>query len=368
MVGTNVEPPWCDGIVNTVRNWCEGLANIDVGVTVCSTASSRRTPVQLNNVSYKYFHLCSKRFKGYPLISVPFQYALTKDTDFLDHDMYHFSGFDTPCLLPTSLLLKIKHKRRIASFFNADLSKLNRFFRSSMFDGFVAISLHVKERLIKNNVAKSKVAVIPPCVDVELFSPRNKASARNRFCIPEDAFVILHLGHFRRGRGIVDLLSVFNRLKKSNEGRVFLVIGWTGHGDETTKSIFDLAHESNGVKIIGPTEDVHLLYNVADVFVSPVLNDNYAISLPLSIIESLSSGCPVISTNMAGVQNVLKHRINCYLYQPGNLQQLKELLCSCMEEKVELEALSENGRKIVVSRFSQEVVAKRLTEFYEKLS
>lgn len=62
------------------------------------------------------------------------------------------------------------------------------------------------------------------------------------------------------------------------------------------------------------------LYNAVDMLVIPTLADNY----PNMILESLSCGTPVVSTNIGGVPDLIEHKVNGYLATPKDTDSLVE--------------------------------------------
>lgn len=60
--------------------------------------------------------------------------------------------------------------------------------------------------------------------------------------------------------------------------------------------------------------DMPRLYASADVCLNPSLADN----MPISVLESLASGVPVVSTNVGGVPHLVEHERTALLVEPGD--------------------------------------------------
>jgi len=77
MFGHYIEPPWSDGIVNTVKGWSEGLAKLGLKVTVLSTSSNRKRELVSDHVNYTYFFGTHERFGFDSTYTIRFQLKCT---------------------------------------------------------------------------------------------------------------------------------------------------------------------------------------------------------------------------------------------------------------------------------------------------
>src|SRR6202012_4330508 len=65
-------------------------------------------------------------------------------------------------------------------------------------------------------------------------------------------------------------------------------------------------HELN---LINSQQDLTEIYNLADVFVTPSVEDN----LPNTVMEALACGTPVVAFNTGGIPEMVDHLQNGYL-------------------------------------------------------
>jgi glycosyltransferase involved in cell wall biosynthesis len=130
---------------------------------------------------------------------------------------------------------------------------------------------------------------------------------------------------------------------------------------------------SNGEEIISqlalPTvnlgyvssDDMPDIYNVADVFVTPSLQEN----LPNTIMESMACGTPCVGFNIGGIPEMIDHKQNGYVAQYKNAQDLADGLMWVLQ-KSSTKALSDNARNKVVKSYSDSIIAKSYLEIYNK--
>ena len=143
------------------------------------------------------------------------------------------------------------------------------------------------------------MGVMPSGVDTERFrlvDASERLALRRRYALNENAFVVLHVGHVKSKRN-VELLC---RVQEEIPGAQAVLVGSTStvQDSELARRISD-----RGVRII--TEylpQIQELYQLADCYLFPVLADTGSIEIPLSMLESLACGVPVVTTRYGGME------------------------------------------------------------------
>lgn len=134
--------------------------------------------------------------------------------------------------------------------------------------------------------------VLPIGVDMEKFTPvtnDKKRVLRNKYNIPQDCYLLLHIGHIRENRDIKSLLSLI-----SQPGVKILIVGSTStHQEARLKKEL----RQCGIFIIDYfVSENHELYQLADCYVFPVKGRTGAIEFPLSVLEAMACNLPVLTT------------------------------------------------------------------------
>ncbi|MDH3645598.1 MAG: glycosyltransferase [Gammaproteobacteria bacterium] len=128
-------------------------------------------------------------------------------------------------------------------------------------------------------------------VDLGQYKPvSNKQALREKYAIPADQLVVLHVGHIKRSRNIAWLAEV----QRALPGTQVVLVGST-----TTGRDIDLGAqlEQAGVIVLREyLQDIHELYQLADVYCFTVMSDAGAMETPLSILESMATNLPVVTT------------------------------------------------------------------------
>ena len=252
--------------------------------------------------------------------------------------------FLAPFLFFSRKKIGIKHML-IDSKFKAIMNKIA--FRS--LDKIVTISkFHIKNYSQWNVVSKknNKVILIYNSVDTDVFKNNNKKY--------NDKTVFLEIASLEKRKGQFDLLTAFKEITKKNlSAELYLA----GEGNDLSKINDYIKNNdlSNSVFLLGFQKDIPSLINKADVIVLPSYNEG----LPISILEALSCERPVISTNIAGIPEVLSNR-NCgIIINPGDIEALFNSMCKFINNKELIYEMGQNGRKTVLEHFSKEIWIKK---------
>lgn len=124
-----------------------------------------------------------------------------------------------------------------------------------------------------------------------VFSSELKASARDKYMIPIDKTVVLHVGHIKASRNLNWLIE----LKKSRPAYEVVVVGSTYSTVNDQSVLQDLLKQD--IKVIHKyISDLEEVYNLADVYAFPVLDEQGAIGTPLSVLEAMACNLPVVTT------------------------------------------------------------------------
>ncbi len=148
------------------------------------------------------------------------------------------------------------------------------------------------------SLKRLRTHTLPPAIDVDKFSVATedeKVSLRKRYEIPVDKRVVLHVGHVRPTRNVSALIKV-QRLKDVQ----VLIVGSTStpRYDELKERL-----EAEGIIILDQyIANISEVYRLSDIYVFPVRDEIASINLPLSIIEAMACGLPVVTTRFGGVE------------------------------------------------------------------
>lgn len=241
---------------------------------------------------------------------------------------------------------------------------LNSLFKKA--DKIISASLdYIKESDIKNiyNKFPDKFLEIPFGVDTDRFKPLNP--------LPESGFTILFVGGLDKAhnfKGLPILLKTFSQLPitlpTGQAGNYQLLI--VGDGDmrkHYEKQAEDL-NIKDKLKFLGNVSNQELphIYNQADVFALPSLDKSEAFGIVL--LEALSSGVPVIASNLPGVRKVFTDKEEGLLVKPNNVNDLKKKIEYLFNNKEVRLKMSLNARNLVTKKYNQTIIKNKYLNIF----
>jgi glycosyltransferase involved in cell wall biosynthesis len=123
----------------------------------------------------------------------------------------------------------------------------------------------------------------------------------------------------KQDKGAFDLIRAFANLCPADQQRAELVLAGNGDLDLANQLIADLGMTDKITILdwLNPEQRDELLAS-ADVFILPSFNEG----LPMSMLEAMAWGLPVIVTPVGGIPEVISDQENGLLVEPGNLDQI----------------------------------------------
>ena len=196
--------------------------------------------------------------------------------------------------------------------------------------------------------------VIPNCVDTDIFKPLDRKAARNILNLDTDKRYILFgamSSTSDRRKGFHLLQPALKRLSERAgvAGNVELLV----FGARAPVSPPDLGMPAHYLGTFHDDVSLALLYNAADVFVAPSLQEN----LPNTLVESLACGTPCVAFALGGMLDLIEHGITGMLAEPGDSDSLARCLFEVMKQppsRVEIrqKAMQAHEGKLVAAQYS----------------
>ena len=227
---------------------------------------------------------------------------------------------------------------------------------------YVCCSTWLADEARKSALLKEqRIVSIPNAIDTRLFRPLDKQQARQTMELPIDCRIILFVSQRVTDprKGISYFVEAVRRLvqqypeMKENTGVAIL----GGHAEEVASQLalpsYPLGYVSNPSRIVS-------VYNAADVFVLPSLEDN----LPNTIMEAMACGVPCVGFRVGGIPEMIRHQENGYVAKECDADDLAQGIRYVLADD-DYETLSHECLHQVAQKYSQQSVANRYIEEYQ---
>ncbi len=175
----------------------------------------------------------------------------------------------------------------------------------------------------------------------------------------QDKIVLSYVANFHIRKGHKYLIEAILNLKRLYSNIYLMIIGDGKIRNELEKLTKQL-DIGNNVIFLGYRSDIPELLSVSDIYVHPSLEEGF----PLTIIEAMAAGLPVIATTVGGISELIIDGDNGILIPPGNTQALVDAISDLIEHQEKRSALAETGKQYVESNLTDEIMVNKYREVY----
>lgn len=229
---------------------------------------------------------------------------------------------------------------------------------SRLVDRYMAVSEAVAGQLRTDfGIDASKVEVVHNGIDVDALRAPRSLALRESLTGGRAVPVVMTVARLDAGKGHADLLRAAALVPDA----VFAFVG-EGPLRQTLESEARVAGVADRVRFLGQRDDVPALLACADLFVLPSLAEG----LPLSVLEAMAAGVPVVATAFAGVEEVVQEDRTGLLAEPGNPPSLARAIARMLDDSQLAHNLSDAAtHRLQDGHFTVNRMAAEVTRLYE---
>jgi glycosyltransferase involved in cell wall biosynthesis len=236
-------------------------------------------------------------------------------------------------------------------------------------DNVIGVSDAVTKTLKTNLYLKGERAVtIRNGVSLSNGGIREAESVRREFGLSDSMKIIATVANFRKVKNHILLLKGFRELlHELDEVRLMLIGQGYAHDPEGSEVEVRRYIEESGLssKVIftGYRSDVMDLLSIADVFCLT----SYREGLPISMLEAMSRGLPVVGTDVPGIRDIVIHGKNGFLVELDDHIGIKDALFKILVDNKVRRNFGSESRKIVLESYSLDQCAKNYQDLFLRL-
>jgi glycosyltransferase involved in cell wall biosynthesis len=234
-----------------------------------------------------------------------------------------------------------------------------------MADVLVAVSPEVRDELVELGVVpRDKFAVIRLGIPLEerLGDPTSGDDYRRLYGIAPNAFVVGWVG---RMTGVKDTGAVLEIVSAARAQGVDAVLCMVGDGPDRAR-LEQHAYElgiARACYFVGYQEDIAGYYRLFDTFVLPSVNEG----TPVSAIEALASGTPVVANRVGGVPDVVRDGVDGFLVAQGDVEAAGARIAALSGDAKLRESMGDAGRARVLERYTVSRLVDDVDRLYRAL-
>jgi colanic acid/amylovoran biosynthesis glycosyltransferase len=273
------------------------------------------------------------------------------------------------------LLLKdtgLSHGKVITSFRGYDISSYPKSHGNTVYtdllrrgDLFLCVSEHIKEKLIRFGCDERNIVVHRSGVDTKNDRLRLRSVGRN------EPVKILTVARLTEKKGVEYGIRAIAQVLPKCQRIEYMIAGDGPLKDKLQALIGELELEKS-VRLLGwkSQDDIAALLQNSDILLAPsVTTDNGdEEGIPGVIMEAFAHGLPVVSTQHAGIPEVVKDRESGLLAPERDVDAMAKNLLALIEDPVLQSRMGQEGRKFVTMHCNIESLNDRLVEIYQNLT
>lgn len=365
---TDTFPPQINGVANVVRNSAEVLAQKGHDVHVFTVASGKSDKNQSFG-KFEVTRIFSMPFFGYKgeRFSLPFGLTFAKLKSFRPNIIHAHTPFAVGWeAVWAKKILGVPLVGTHHTFFDHYLKHIYMDYgwakkASSKYiaayynrcDLVISPTRSLAENLKSSGVARS-IIVVPNSVDTDFFKPaqdkKEKDKLKKQFGFSEN--VLVYMGRVSYEKSIDVVMRAMSVIALKARDSTFVIIG----GGPEKEKLEDLAKRlgiEKHVRFLGflyGSELVHAL-QASDLFVTASKSENF----PLSVIESMASGLPVVAVSALGLPEIVEDGRSGFLVTQNNPEEIAACVLKLFAERTLLEKYSATSREISLKHSTRSI-------------
>lgn len=192
----------------------------------------------------------------------------------------------------------------------------------------------------------------------------NFSTVPNVLTPPEDREnIILFLGYIGKRKGAYDIPNVVKKVIAKMPDAKFILCG-NGEVEELRKVVKENNLE-NYIELKGwiNNKQKEDLLNRSKIYFLPSYNEG----LPMSILEGMAYGLPIVSTNVGGIPTVVSTGINGYLYKPGSTMDFANAILKLLNDQNLCKVMYQNNIDKILKKYSLEANVRKISVIYNQI-
>ena len=255
--------------------------------------------------------------------------------------------------------LALKQKTKLEKYKDSFINKNVSYFITA--SKTARLKLIENRKFDKNHVLQIHNAITHPEVII------NKPILLKEFNIENNKFIIVEVALLTKRKGQIHLLNAIKKIRDVDE-EIFnnIFVFFIGEGEDRFKleSYVKKHNLEKNINFMGYRSDYMDFINAADIFVLPSIQYE---DMPLVILSAMSLKKTIISTQLAGIMEEIRHNQEGILLKPNELDKLSESIIRLYKDAEFCKKLGINAYQRYIKFFDSKRIISEYIKVYKRL-
>ena len=199
-------------------------------------------------------------------------------------------------------------------------------------------------------------------VDIERYSKETKKDLKAEMGFAPTDQIVGCIGNLRHEKNQQQLIEAFSIIVTIHPTARLLLVGGGEYRERLEKVVIDRGLGRN-VFLLGPRLDIPELYAAFEVYCLTSVFEG----LPLTILEAMAAGCPIVATDVTGIRDVVRAGETGLLVPLHNPELTAQSILRILDDRTLAHYMVEQGRRFVAEHYSLETMAANYRNLYERI-
>lgn len=216
------------------------------------------------------------------------------------------------------------------------------------------------------DIAPEAIAYTPNGLDPAAYllpTPQAGKAFRKAHGIAPDAPVLLTLSRFAPYKAPESIVDIYSRVYAQRPDCHFLVAGTGMAEDEAMGDLVKERGVGSLMHLLGLQHDVAPLFACSDIFLLPSRVEGF----PISIMEAMATGLPVVASNVGGIPDLVRHGEDGFLHDPQDVVGMAHSVAALLADAGLRARLGARARQRIVQEFSLRKLGDRVHKRYQEM-
>lgn len=193
-----------------------------------------------------------------------------------------------------------------------------------------------------------------------------RKTLRNKYAVPEDAFVYGYVGRINADKGIKELIEAFEKISSDRRNIWLILVGMIDDKNAVSEEVMRRAERNRHIIFTGNVtpDDVYKYMAMFDILTHPTYREGFGKVLQ----EAMGMSLPIITTDVPGPSEVVEDGVSGILVEVKNPDALAEKMEELLINPAMREKLSKAGRNRAETYFDRPIMLENLLQDMNKLS